>query len=276
MLKINESVNYQVNNNLQSIIAKAITGISFYYTAKLNSSDVELCIDLNEDDIEVVQSDNVIYCYLLADKINYIVDGKSIDDTNTDFVPNTRKVWRDKNKLYLLKINLNSGIIGRFDSNTETFRHQDINWFDYDPYDVIEKLLNTDYLQDYFSKELSVLKSTNKINESVILNEAMNKKLAIEIANRFISDHYPDRGYHVDPKVKDDLVEILDSANNVKFILELSTDPARYTTYRYRPISSENELRSDEVLCARSRIRGDSTAIVDRGPKAYRVREVRK
>lgn len=78
---------------------------------------------------------------------------------NHHFVPIHSKAWRDATKLYLLKINLNTGIIGRYDIRTGRFKNQDINWNSSTPEEVASLLLPKEYLDEYLRSELCSLES---------------------------------------------------------------------------------------------------------------------
>lgn len=174
---VNEAVTYQPNQLLAQVIGNHVTGMGFYYPAYISEpqSDeagisVNLNVDLNGDDVDVMVSPNVMYCYINASNIDYFV--KIADDVAYNnianfgevlkanhFVQVNPKAWRDDKNLYLLKINLNTGIIGRYDPATGKFRNQEVNWNSSTPEEVVELLLTKEYLEDYFRHELCSLES---------------------------------------------------------------------------------------------------------------------
>lgn len=172
---MNEATTYRPNQLLANAIGDYITTMGFLYTGYINepNSDelgipVQIDVELNGDDVDVTMSDNVMYCYINADKIDHILkpaesiynlDNFSEILKNHRFVPVNAKTWRDATKLYLLKINLNSGIIGRYDINTGRFKNQEVNWNSSTPEEITELLLTKDYLQEYLSHELCSLES---------------------------------------------------------------------------------------------------------------------
>lgn len=174
--EMSESTRYEPNGHLASVIANHITGMGFYYNGYLNEpgSDetgipVHLNVELNGDDVEVLNSPNVMYCFIHADNIDYKVE--TADDSIYSYanfseilkanhlVKINPKAWRDDRNLYLLKINLNSGLIGRYDPATGRFRNQEVIWNSSTPEEVVELLLTKDYLESYFRAELSSLES---------------------------------------------------------------------------------------------------------------------
>lgn len=200
--RINESVTYNDNGQIASDLAKGMGGFSFDAIITLVSPSMKgidnagiimpIKFDINEDDIEVVESDNVVYVYLRTDKIDYEIkwDGKLeyISPMNLDLMIKNRKsflkvnpkCWRDDNKLYLLKMNRNSGIIGRFDRDTSTFRNQQINYKSSIDVEIGADLLTKDYLEDYLGNELIKLFTSidpkYEFNvESKLKNEAVVK-----------------------------------------------------------------------------------------------------
>ena len=172
----NESVKYEPNQLLAQVIGDYITGMGFYYGGFINepNSDetgisVNLNVELNGDDVDVMVSPNVMYCFINAQNIDYKIetsDNSIYDIPNfsdilaaTRFTPVHDKVWRDDKNLYLLKINLNTGKIGRYDWRVGRFTNQDINWNSSTPEEVVELLLTKEYLEDYFQHELCSLES---------------------------------------------------------------------------------------------------------------------
>lgn len=173
---MNESTQYNNNNGqVAADLAKGMGNCSFEYDGVLISSNgvISRCrikVDINEDDLEVVESNNVVYVYLRADKIDYEILNKDtvlevLGVVNADQVLNsivrfqkiTPKCWRDDQKLYLLKMNRNSGLIGRFEQSTGTFKNQEINYKSSNDEKIGQDMLTKDYLQQYFSTELSRL-----------------------------------------------------------------------------------------------------------------------
>lgn len=173
---ISEYASYQPHQLLANEIGDHITGMGFYYAGTISETDsdgigfpVMLNVDLNGDDIDATMSENVIYCYMNADKLDFFT--KLVDDAayridnlgevlkNLHFVPKNPKAWRDSNKLYLLKINLNTGFIGRYDTATGSFRNQEVNWNSATPQEVVEMLLTKEYMEDYLKSELASLES---------------------------------------------------------------------------------------------------------------------
>lgn len=173
--RLNEYATYQPNQLLANEIGNHIANMGFLYTGFINepgTSDhsvmVQLDVELNADDVDVVMSDNVIYCYLNSDKIDHLIKPDEVIYQysnckeilkNNHFVPVNAKAWRDDTKLYLLKINLNSGLIGRYDVRTGRFRNQEVNWKSSTPTEVVQLLLPKDYLGEYLSRELCSLES---------------------------------------------------------------------------------------------------------------------
>lgn len=173
--EMNEATNYRPNQLLANAIGDHITTMGFLYTGHINepSSDelgipVQIDVELNGDDVDVVMSDNVMYCYINADKIDHLLkpsesiynyDNFSEVLRNHKFIPVNAKAWRDDTKLYLLKINLNSGKIGRYDVRTGRFKNQEVNWNSSTPTEVVQLLLTKDYLQEYLSHELCSVES---------------------------------------------------------------------------------------------------------------------
>lgn len=173
---VNEAVTYEPNQLLAQVIGNHITGMGFYYPAYISEpqSDetgisVNLDVELNGDDVDVMVSPNVMYCFINAANIDYIV--KAADDAVYNIANFAEvlkanhltqinpKAWRDDKNLYLLKINLNTGKIGRYDPATGRFRTQDVNWNSSTPEEVVELLLTKEYLEDYFRHELCSLES---------------------------------------------------------------------------------------------------------------------
>lgn len=166
---------YKPHDLIANAIGDHITGMGFYYSGTIHETGstatipVMLNVDLNGDDVDATMSENVIYCFINADKIDYFT--KVADDSaysienlgevlkNLHFVPNNEKAWRDATKLYLLKINLNSGLISRYDPSTGSFKNQDVNWNSSTPEEVAELLLTKDYMEEYLRSELSKLQS---------------------------------------------------------------------------------------------------------------------
>lgn len=173
--QMNEYATYQPNQLLANEIGNHITNMGFLYTGFINEPGdsgrsilIQLDVELNADDVDVVMSDNVIYCYLNADKIDHLIKPDEVIYQYTNykeilhsnhFVPVNAKAWRDDTKLYLLKINLNSGLIGRYDVRTGRFRNQEVNWKSSTPTEVVQLLLPKDYLGEYLSRELCSLES---------------------------------------------------------------------------------------------------------------------
>lgn len=171
----NEYASYQPNQLLANSIGNYITGMGFLYDGYIsepNSEDlgvpVKLDVELNGDDVDVTMSDNVMYCYVNSDKLDlmiksgpelYELDNFGDIIKNHHFVPVHSKAWRDATKLYLLKINLNTGIIGRYDIRTGRFKNQDINWNSSTPEEVASLLLPKEYLDEYLRSELCSLES---------------------------------------------------------------------------------------------------------------------
>lgn len=189
----NEATQYIPNGLLETVIGNHITGMGFLYNGKMiekhQSAEsitipIGINVQLNGDDVEVVDSSNVMYCYINADKIDYLVETTdnliySIDNfsevlKNNHFIANTNKVWRNPTQLYLLKINLNSGLIGRFDHTTGTFKNQSVNWRSSTPEEVVELLLTKEYLQEYFTNELSLLESYVDFSTEDRLTDKLN------------------------------------------------------------------------------------------------------
>lgn len=171
----NEYASYKPNQLLANSIGNYITGMGFFYDGYIsepNSDElgipVKLDIELNSDDVDVTMSDNVMYCYVNSDKLDlmiksgpelYELDNFGDIIKNHHFVPVHSKAWRDATKLYLLKINLNTGIIGRYDIRTGRFKNQDINWNSSTPEEVASLLLPKEYLDEYLRSELCSLES---------------------------------------------------------------------------------------------------------------------
>lgn len=173
---MNEYATYQPNQLIANEIGNHITGMGFYYAGTISEPDsdaigipVMLNVDLNGDDVDATMSENVIYCYINADKIDFFVklvgdEAYRIDNLgdvlkNLHFVPKNPKAWRDSTKLYLLKINLNSGFIGRYDPATGSFKNQEVNWNSATPAEVVELLLTKEYMENYLKSELASLES---------------------------------------------------------------------------------------------------------------------
>ena len=173
---MNEWATYKPNDLVANAIGDHITGMGFYYSGSISETGstevgipVMLNVDLNGDDVDATMSENVIYCFINADKIDYFTkvmdpNAYSIENLsevlkNLHFVPKNQKAWRDATKLYLLKINLNSGLIGRYDTNTGSFKNQEVNWNSSTPEEVAELLLTKEYMEDYLRSELSSLES---------------------------------------------------------------------------------------------------------------------
>lgn len=184
--KLNEArATYTDNTQIASDLAKVITGMSFSYNGTVTQPNfnkdtmrelsVVIKIDINEDDIEVVQSDNVVYAYIRTDKLDKVVRVQEayaedygytflnlaeVMKSNLKFIPayaNT-KTWRDGDKLYLLKLNRNSGIIGRFNHKKYVFETQEVNYLSATN-EEISRILTKEYLEDYFSTHLIYLQS---------------------------------------------------------------------------------------------------------------------
>ena len=172
----NESVSYEPNQLLAQVIGDHITNMGFYYRGFINEpgSDetgipVNLNVELNGDDVDVLVSPNVMYCFINAANIDYKVE--TVEDSvynlanfaeilqANKLVPVNNKVWRDDKNLYLLKINLNTGKIGRYDWRVGRFTTQDVNWNSSTPEEVVQLLLTKEYLEDYFKAELCSLES---------------------------------------------------------------------------------------------------------------------
>ena len=110
-----------------------------------------------------------MYCFINAANIDYKVE--TVEDSvynlanfaeilqANKLVPVNSKVWRDDKNLYLLKINLNTGKIGRYDWRVGRFTNQDVNWNNSTPEEVVQLLLTKEYLEDYFKAELCSLES---------------------------------------------------------------------------------------------------------------------
>lgn len=172
----NESVSYEPNQLLAQVIGDHITSMGFYYRGFINEpgSDetgipVNLNVELNGDDVDVLVSPNVMYCFINAANIDYKVE--TVEDSvynlanfaeilqANKLVPVNSKVWRDDKNLYLLKINLNTGKIGRYDWRVGRFTTQDVNWNNSTPEEIVQLLLTKEYLEDYFKAELCSLES---------------------------------------------------------------------------------------------------------------------
>ena len=173
--QMNEYASYQPNQLLANAIGNYITGMGFFYDGYIHepNSDtvgipIQLDIELNADDVDVTMSENVIYCYINSDKLDLMIkSGPELYELdnfgdiihNNHFVPVHEKVWRDATKLYLLKINLNTGIIGRYDIRTSRFKNQEVNWNSSTPEEVVQLLLPKEYLAEYLKAELCSLES---------------------------------------------------------------------------------------------------------------------
>lgn len=184
----NESVDYKPNQLLAQVIGDHITGMGFYYRGFIsepNSDEVgvpiNLNVELNGDDVDVLVSPNVMYCFINAKNIDYkvetsehaiydIVNFSEVLQANK-LVPVNTKVWRDNDNLYLLKINLNTGKIGRFDHRIGRFTTQEINWNSSTPEEVAQLLLTKDYLEDYFKHELCSLESYVSFATTEVVND---------------------------------------------------------------------------------------------------------
>lgn len=173
---MNEYVNYKPNQLLAKVIGDHITGMGFYYPGQIYEPDSEdegisinMNVDLNGDDVDVLVSPNVMYCFINARNIDYIIETR---DNSVYDIPNfsevlkanritqvNPKAWRDENNLYLLKINLNTGKIGRYNPATGRFQTQEVNWLSSTPEEVVELLLTKEYLEDYLRHELNSLES---------------------------------------------------------------------------------------------------------------------
>lgn len=177
---LKEYANYYDAPEVATDIARVITGYSFEYVGKLLSAKedyelaVKVVVDINEDDISAIMSDNIVYVYLNINKVNYHIEFlKDSLLNNNEFLRNNEvilkrnrfikhhpKAWRDDVKLYLLKMNMNSGLIGRFDPYTDKFVNQKLaNWKTSTNKDVARILLTKEYLHEYFMTELANLKS---------------------------------------------------------------------------------------------------------------------
>ena len=172
---LNEYANYEPNQLLANVIGNYISGMMFSYEGYISDSNyikdvipIRLNIELNGDDVDVIASPNVIYCYINASNIDYVIEG--IEDNfrlsntaevmqNTKFIPVDDKTWKDDTNLYRLKININTGIISRYDQRLNRFTKQEVNWNTATPEEVVRLLLTEDYLEDYFRNELCILKS---------------------------------------------------------------------------------------------------------------------
>lgn len=173
--QMNEYANYQPNQLLATAIGNHITRMGFLYDGYIHepNSDtvgipIQLDIELNADDVDVTMSDNVIYCYINSDKLDLMIkSGPELYELdnfgdilqNHHFVPVHEKAWRDATKLYLFKINLNTGIIGRYDIRTGRFKNQEVNWNSSTPEEVARLLLPKEYLDEYLRAELCSLES---------------------------------------------------------------------------------------------------------------------
>lgn len=173
--QLNEYATYEPNQLLANEIGDHITNMGFLYTGFISepatgdqSIPIQLDVELNADDVDVVMSENVMYCYLNSDKVDHLIKPDEVIYQyanckeilhNNHFVPVNAKAWRDDTKLYLLKINLNSGLIGRYDIRTGRFRNQEVNWNSSTPTEVAQLLLPKEYLQEYLSHELCSLES---------------------------------------------------------------------------------------------------------------------
>lgn len=194
--QLNEYATYEPNQLLANEIGNHITNMGFLYTGFINEPGtgyhsilIQLDVELNADDVDVVMSDNVMYCYLNSDKVDHLIKPDEVLYQytnyheilhNNHFVPVNEKAWRDDTKLYLLKINLNSGLIGRYDVRTGRFRNQEVNWKSSTPTEVAQLLLPKEYLQEYLSRELCSLESyVSFITEA----DTQTKAAAEEIIN---------------------------------------------------------------------------------------------
>lgn len=173
--EMNEYASYQPNQLVATEIGSFITGMGFLYSGYIVDPTVDdlrveckLDIELNSDDVDVTMTDNVIYCFIDSRSISTIIkpDQEIYKYANypdilrfNKFIPVNQKAWKDDHNLYLLKINLNSGIISRYDVRTGRFARQTVNWKSSTPTEVVELLLTKEYLDEYFRYELNCLGS---------------------------------------------------------------------------------------------------------------------
>ena len=75
---MNEWATYKPNDLVANAIGDHITGMGFYYSGSISEAGsteigipVMLNVDLNGDDVDATMSENVIYCFINADKIDY-------------------------------------------------------------------------------------------------------------------------------------------------------------------------------------------------------------
>lgn len=189
---VNEAVTYEPNQLLAQVIGHQITNMGFYYRGYISEPDsdeigvpVNLNVELNGDDVDVLMSSNVMYCFINADNIDYKVETAGDDIYGianfaevlkaNRFVPVNSKVWRDEKNLYLLKINLNTGKIGRYNWRVGRFSTQEINWLTSTPEEVAELLLTKEYLEDYFKAELCSLESYVSFAQPEIISDQYNQ-----------------------------------------------------------------------------------------------------
>ena len=191
----NVSESMKFNQSVSKNIASVIDGMNLKYEALVVtpsrniSIPVYVYMTLNEDDIEAVESDNVVYVYLKASNLDFKLELLNSAESNlaeiinsiNSWISNNPKCWKDNDNLYLLKMNRNTGIVSRYDSHTNTFKKQDsINYINAIDYDIAKTLLNRDYLEDYISNQLCLLKSSiDYKDDSDLLKKMENEKTKI-------------------------------------------------------------------------------------------------